>query len=159
MERRPHASSTPITTFVQADTKSFRELVQRLTGQSDGGRSQRTAGMKRLHERRSRYTGSKLEIVKPAGPEDVFPPPSKSCRSGYVTSPLGTPSKSFSRLSILEDDQERKMVQSLNTDEEERAINERRFYLYPSPRSGSRYGEPELLSLFPLSSPRSNDQL
>lgn len=41
----------------------------------------------------------------------------------------------------------------LNEKEEENAIRERRFYLHPSPRSGIRTVEPELLTLFPLTSP------
>ncbi|PIA55256.1 hypothetical protein AQUCO_00800169v1 [Aquilegia coerulea] len=173
----PHAS-TPLTTFVQADTNTFRELVQRLTGPSEVDSenkpklvvedrnevaAQQMVGMKRppskLHERRSQYTSSsKLEIEKPAGfqfkPESLFSPSNKSSKSDFTTSPLGTPSKSFSKLSILEDDQEKKAVPSLNKEEEEKAIKERRFYLHPSPRSKSGYSEPELLHLFPLTSPK-----
>ncbi|XP_039133182.1 VQ motif-containing protein 31-like [Dioscorea cayenensis subsp. rotundata] len=44
----------------------------------------------------------------------------------------------------------------LNEAEEEKAIRERRFYLHPSPRSlSSRVSDPELLPLFPLTTPRS----
>lgn len=41
--------------------------------------------------------------------------------------------------------------------EEERCIAEKGFYLHRSPLSTPRGAEPELLPLFPLSSPRSND--
>ncbi|KAF5196224.1 Vq motif-containing protein [Thalictrum thalictroides] len=175
-------ASRPLTTFVQADSNTFRELVQRLTGPSEVADSenkhqlvvdnrnnevaaQQMVGMKKrppskLHERRSQYKCSyKLEIEKPAGfqfkpDKSVFSPSNKSSKSDFTTSPLGTPSKSFSKLSILEDDDQEKKVVVLNKEEEEKAIKERRFYLHPSPRFKRGYSEPELLHLFPLTSPK-----
>lgn len=41
-----------------------------------------------------------------------------------------------------------------NSSEEERAIAEKGFYLHPSPISTPRDSEPQLLTLFPLTSPR-----
>uniref|UniRef100_A0A803QSE1 VQ domain-containing protein n=1 Tax=Cannabis sativa TaxID=3483 RepID=A0A803QSE1_CANSA len=83
------AGCKPITTFVQTDTKSFREVVQRLTGPSEPNNvaqqevaatttNSKATGPKRqflttptappptskLHERRH-YMRPKLEIVKP----------------------------------------------------------------------------------------------
>ncbi|OVA01319.1 VQ [Macleaya cordata] len=184
--------STPLTTFVQADTSTFRELVQRLTGSSDtdnsgtsnvpqlnnAGSASEGAAMKvigvkkptfKLHERRQ-YSKSKLEIVKPGfqfksgspvlspsrpcfhTPESILSP-TKMTNSSLIPSP----SKKFSNLSIFEEEEEGKPTSfvDLNAkEEEEKAIKERRFYLHPSPRSrpGS---EPELLTLFPLTSPKS----
>lgn len=108
------ASSKPSTTFVQADLSSFREVVQRLTGPSDSdpvhdGSPLKPMGVKRpmfkLHERRQ-YTRTKLEIIKPtvqfklhSADQKSFSP-SKSGNSGFVPSPLSTPSKPLSNLSI-----------------------------------------------------------
>ncbi|KAL6338030.1 hypothetical protein AAG906_010595 [Vitis piasezkii] len=155
--------SKPSMTYVQADTSNFREVVQRLTGpshtdndQGGGAAAKGVVGVKRpafkLHERRQ-YTRTKLEIVKPPSPDfhvdhhhqqqqqlNFSPYPSPS--SHVVRSPLGTPSSIFSRLSI---------------EEEEKAIRERRFYLHPSPRSKPGFTEPELLTLFPLTSPKTSD--
>lgn len=194
---------TPSTTFVQADPNSFRELVQRLTGASNGSRhtptasppsdanegtplppsSQKISGGKRstfkLYERRQ-YTRPKLQIMKPAlslRPSQLVRSPSmpslqatepflippvtgfpaspavvSPSTPGYVTSPLCTPSAKFSNLSIL--DGVNKDSLELDHEEEERAIKERRFYLHPSPRSRPVNAEPELLPLFPLTSPK-----
>jgi len=59
----------PLTTFVQTDTNTFREVVQRLTGPSEGNATQEGATMKvvgikratpKLHERRQ-YSRPRLE--------------------------------------------------------------------------------------------------
>lgn len=178
-------ASTPLTTFVQADIDTFRELVQRLTGASDAdldnkphvekealneGTSQRMIGTKRststLHKRRTQYTGSKLEIVKPSvqqfrpcsrtsspSKSEMLFSPSKSYKSGFITSPA----RSFSEVSIREEDKEREFALNLNRDDEEKAITERRFYLHPSTRPKQEDGEPELLPLFPLTSPKGDE--
>ncbi|CAN0891276.1 VQ motif-containing protein 19 [Linum grandiflorum] len=44
--------------------------------------------------------------------------------------------------------------EAFRTEEEERAIAEKGFYLHPSPLSTPRESEPQLLPLFPLTSPR-----
>ncbi|XP_075662636.1 VQ motif-containing protein 31 [Castanea sativa] len=172
---RGTASCKPLTTFVQTDTHTFREVVQRLTGPSEGNTTQEAAatkvvGVKRptpkLHERRQ-YSRPKLEIVKPPCP---FKPatstastdqksfsPTKSGNSGFLPSPV-TPSTMFSKLTILEEQKnEESAIPELNSQEEERAIKERRFYLHPSPRSRPGYTEPELLTLFPLTSPKTSE--
>ena len=181
------AGCKPLTTFVQTDTKSFREVVQRLTGPSEPNNaaqqqeaattSNKITGPKRptttttttskLHERRQ-CMRPKLEIVKPTFHfRSSFPSstdqnqsvsPSKLGNNnsglGFVTSPLGTPSTIFKKLSIQEEKKKEEPVE-LNSQEEEKAIKERRFYLHPSPRGRPGYTEPELLTLFPLSSPTS----
>ncbi|KAF3444207.1 hypothetical protein FNV43_RR13897 [Rhamnella rubrinervis] len=184
------AGCKPLTTFVQTDTHTFREVVQRLTGPSDHhhhhqsnnnnastnpalqdqvvGHSKMmmmgtsTSSVKRttskLHERRQ-CMRPKLEIVKP----NFYFKPAESFSPTKAPSPLGTPSSIISKLSIQENKAEaEEAVAVLNRQEEERAIKERRFYLHPSPREPRQLGGgdtttnqvPQLLTLFPLSSPR-----
>jgi len=156
----------PVTTFVQTDTNTFREIVQRLTGPTENNAAAatpeatviKTAIQKRptskLHERRQ-CMRPKLEIVKP--PLSFKPtgttPSSKSGNTNLLTSPVGTPSSLFSNLSLIEGEPD---SCTTNIEEEEKAIKERRFYLHPSPRSKPGYTEPELLTLFPLTSPNSS---
>ncbi|XP_010452849.1 PREDICTED: VQ motif-containing protein 31-like isoform X1 [Camelina sativa] len=168
------ATCKPVTTFVQTDTNTFREIVQRLTGPSENNSAVappeatviKTVIQKKptskLHERRQ-CMRPKLEIVKP--PLSFKPtgttPSSKSGNTNLLTSPVGTPSSLFSNLSLVEGEpdscttnieEEGKAIK----EEEEKAIKERRFYLHPSPRSKPGYTEPELLPLFPLTSPNSS---
>lgn len=156
-----HVSCKPLTTFVQTDTTTFREIVQRLTGPSESHAppskavgSRRPTTTSKLHERRH-LTRPKLQIVKPS-PSHFKPITPTTSISGehpsYITSPVGTPSKILSKLSIEDGEKE------LNNMEEEKAIKERRFYLHPSPRSMPGYAQPELLSLFPLESPKTSQK-
>ncbi|CAN8298769.1 unnamed protein product [Cochlearia groenlandica] len=162
------ATCKPVTTFVQTDTKTFREIVQRLTGPSENNAAAvsdttviKIATQKRpipkLHERRQ-CMRPKLEIVKP--PLSFKPtgttPSSKSGNTNFLTSPVGTPSSLFSNLSLIEGEKADPDSCTTNIEEEEKAIKERRFYLHPSPRSKPGYTEPELLTLFPLTSPNSS---
>ncbi|KAJ4715103.1 putative VQ motif-containing protein [Melia azedarach] len=162
------AGCKPLGTFVQTDTDTFREVVQRLTGPSEADFSMqeraamKVAGIKRqtskLHERRQ-YTRPKLEIVKPPITFKPASSPSKSETPSFVTSPLGTPSTIFSKLSIMEEqNKEEPAISELNSQEEEKAIKERRFYLHPSPWPRPGYTEPELLTLFPLTSPKTSEK-
>ncbi|KAH7566906.1 hypothetical protein JRO89_XS08G0251300 [Xanthoceras sorbifolium] len=149
------AGCKPITTFVKTDTNTFREVVQRLTGPSEiesaaAAASSTKRQTSKLHERRQ-YTRPKLEIVKPP---INFKPASSPRSSKPGTPTVVTPSTIFSNLSLLEES----IFSEFNSQEEEKAIKERRFYLHPSPR-GSRpgYTQPELLTLFPLTSPKTAD--
>lgn len=176
----------PLTTFVHADTSTFREVVQRLTGgggpnqtQTQHEKSIGAAGISskrtttssstsKLHERRQ-YMRPKLEIVKPTT--------STTTSHFKSSSPLVSPSTILSKLSIVEQENKgggspaaaaKSTVRSYDNEdetnrnshlEEERAIQERGFYLHPSPRRGkSPKSPPELLTLFPLTSPKSNLQ-
>ncbi|CAO2836526.1 unnamed protein product [Amaranthus hypochondriacus] len=146
---RNMCDSNPLITYVKADTMNFKNVVQRLTGiheetSAKGG----NIGVKKpefkLHERRQ-YKG-KLEMIKA---------PKSSIKEGALgnrviqTSPLNTPTKYLSSLCLGEDEEEE--------EEEEKATKKRRFYLHPSLNTTSKTGfnEPELLNLFPLTSPSS----
>ena len=170
MEKPASKASTsckPLTTFVQTDSNTFREVVQRLTGPSESDAAQGGGGMKgpgskrptsKLHERRQ-YMRPKLEIVKPPLSFKPATSPSISGSSSLLTSPVGTPSTIFSKLSLLEvENREESAKIELNTEEEEKAIKERRFCLHPSPRSRAGKMEPKLLALFPLTFPRTNEK-
>ncbi|THU46674.1 hypothetical protein C4D60_Mb09t07390 [Musa balbisiana] len=147
---KPHGGEAPQrcpTTFVQTDAATFKELVQRLTGphkQPPDAASfapAKVAGLKRLHERR-RGSRLKLPVMKPAvGPAVLSP---------SLMTALVSPSTGFAGLGICDELNEEE-------EEEEKAIKERRFYLHPSPRSRSQNAEPELLPLFPLTSPKPHD--
>ncbi|CDY44777.1 BnaC02g01100D [Brassica napus] len=118
----------------------FREIVQRLTGPSENNNAaavpeatvikpatQKKKPTSKLHERRQ-CMRPKLEIVKPP----------------LSFKPIGTTPSSKSD------------GDKADIDQEEKAIKERRFYLHPSPRSKPGFTEPELLTLFPLTSPNSS---
>ncbi|XP_042493176.1 VQ motif-containing protein 31-like [Macadamia integrifolia] len=164
----------PVTMFIQTDTTRFRELVQRLTGQSPGneGEAPKVTGFKRsmskLHERR-KYMISKLKVAKPGlqiKPGSTilqhsiagFHSPCESIKFSFIASPLSTPSKAFSNLSIKGEEEEEEegkwVLPEIDREEEEKAIKERRFYLHSSPRCRPGNSEPELLHLFPLISPK-----
>ncbi|XP_042431238.1 VQ motif-containing protein 31-like [Zingiber officinale] len=153
MEKPPSAPSPPpSTTFVQADAATFKELVQRLTGHhepphrrsppnSPSVDAARLSGVKRLHERRRGGGGCsrlKLSVHKPAA--------------------AGPASKPASPAAAEEEEVGHKEVIVVNEEEEEQAIKERRFYLHPSPRSRTRMPQPDLLPLFPLTSPKAGEQ-
>ncbi|CAJ2676741.1 hypothetical protein L195_g010531 [Trifolium pratense] len=188
MDKPPtHGTTTgdckPLTTFVQTNTDGFREVVQRLTGPSEVTATKEDQATKapppmkrtpsKLHERR-KCMKPKLEIVKPSfqyyKPGSASPS-SKSRNSSIPSSPVSgsgsssllpsptTPSTLFSRLTIVEDERKQELNE-INIEEEEKAIKERRFYLHPSPRSKSGgFGEPELLVLFPLASPKASEEV
>ncbi|KAK6929018.1 VQ protein [Dillenia turbinata] len=181
-------ATKPMTTFVQTDSNTFREVVQRLTGPSEsqpgaeGPLPKAAVGVKKpsfkLHERRQ-YARPKIEIVKPSfhfkhpglpspNSKTTFPgfnspisPSMSGSSSGFLPSPSHAASSIFANLSLLEEKQkageEIAMRTKINNQEEEKAIKERRFYLHPSPRSKAGFSEPELLTLFPLTSPKSDN--
>ncbi|XP_055827355.1 VQ motif-containing protein 11 [Solanum dulcamara] len=150
-------SSTPNTTFVQADPSNFRAVVQRLTGATQDSSSVKLpvtgtgpAGPRRpvfkLHERRQ--SARKLEIMLNNGGSFGGPllspssPSSAARKRSFLASPI-------SPLEILTRGSPRSPME-----EEEKAIAEKGFYLHPSPLSTPRGSEPpELLPLFPLQSP------
>ncbi|KAF3633481.1 putative leucine-rich repeat receptor protein kinase EXS-like [Capsicum annuum] len=155
-------SSSPNTTFVQADPSNFRAVVQRLTGATQDSSTLKLpvtgpgpAGPRRptfkLHERRQ--SARKLEIMLNNGGgsgsfngTNMVGPLSSSPSSTRKRSFLASP---ISPLEMLTRGSPRSPME-----EEEKAIAEKGFYLHPSPLSTPRGSEPpELLPLFPLQSP------
>ncbi|CAN1166053.1 VQ motif-containing protein 4 [Linum perenne] len=196
---RPIARSDSInpypTTFVQADTSSFKLVVQMLTGspkpaapssQPDSThlhpkshshsippiksipikRNQSSSSGFKLYERRNSLKNLKINPLNPflAGstrkqPEilspsildfpalvlspvtPLIPDPFDRSGSGFSSSPMSggaTPAGNV-----------------METEEEEKAIKERGFYLHRSPATTPREAEPpRLLPLFPVTSPR-----
>lgn len=173
--------TTAPTTFVQADTNNFRDVVQKLTGAVPGDASDKLPVMTnparpavgprkapfKLHDRRPSVR--KLEIK--LGYASLYSPRSPSA-STLLTSPSGSspyspqiyhhpiPNNNGSSTSLPFPSPVTPLVIdkvfSPDVSEEERAIMERRFYLHPSPRTSTPRGSdpPELLPLFPLSSPK-----
>ncbi|XP_051136127.1 VQ motif-containing protein 4-like [Andrographis paniculata] len=130
------ASNSYPTTFVQADTSTFKHVVQMLTGSTSdtappppragGGSCFFVPPIKKkqsfkLYERRNSTLKNGLFIDAPPG------------KSPGILSP-----------SILD-------FPALALSPEEKAIAEKKFYLHPSPRGGA--ASPRLLPLFPVTSP------
>ncbi|KAL0407381.1 UNVERIFIED_CONTAM: VQ motif-containing protein 4 [Sesamum latifolium] len=190
--RTPQPPPTPITrsepnnpyptTFVQADTSSFKQVVQMLTGSTEtarlasrpdpvrnpippiktGPRKDKSAS--KLYERRNSLKNFK---ISPLGPGLVNSTP--GFLSGYSGSPrpgtpeilspsiLDFPSLVLSPVTPLIPDPFNRASNSdsnLDTTAEEQAIKEKGFYLHPSPANTPRDSEPRLLPLFPVTSPR-----
>ncbi|CAK9178885.1 unnamed protein product [Ilex paraguariensis] len=151
-------SPTP-TTFVQADTNTFRELVQKLTGASSDSQDKLpvthptrfstkpvdTTRIRRspfkLQERRQ-HTMRKLEVKLGLTSLYNSPRQAQSMLSSVQSpvTPLGCDSVFVSRVGT-----------ESPPSEEEKAIAAKGYYLHPSPRKAQ---PPELLTLFPLTSPR-----
>ncbi len=163
MEKHSNSMNSPTaTTFVQADTNTFRDLVQKLTGLSgDSDKLPVTVPSKlpskpgdptgprrspfKLHERRHTHTMRKLEIK--LGLTNLAHSPSQTHR---LDSPIQSPVTPLGSDSPF--------LPSSGTEsplsDEEKAIAGRGFYLHPSPLCTPRGTDPpELLTLFPLSSP------
>ncbi|XP_028792957.1 VQ motif-containing protein 4 [Neltuma alba] len=177
----PRSDSNPYpTTFVQADTSSFKQVVQMLTGSSHPPSQDpasappppppssaaknfnippvKTAPKKqgfKLYERRNSLKNSLM--INTLVPNYAHSSGFSSPRKPEILSPsiLDFPSLTLSPVTPLNDDPFDKSSPSLgNSSEEEKAIAEKGFYLHPSPMSTPRDSEPQLLPLFPLTSPR-----
>ncbi|GFZ05651.1 VQ motif-containing protein [Actinidia rufa] len=133
------------TTFIQADTSTFKQVVQMLTGSPEttkqASKPAKTGPKKpgfKLHERRNSLKN--LKMIIPGLALDSVLSPSQS----KILSP-----------SVLD---LRQLVLSpktpLNSSLEEKAIAEKGFYLLGSPVTTPRGTEPQLLPLFPVTSPR-----
>ncbi|XP_021889382.1 VQ motif-containing protein 33-like [Carica papaya] len=167
MERHHHLHAIPPTspaptTFVQADTNSFRDLVQRLTGLatdshklprlsskpslSTAAAADSTAPRRstfKLQERRHsmRKLEIKLGLICNDSPTRQTHNPDSPTPSPVT--PLGSDSLFFHSPSSKSP-----------SSEEEKAIADKGFYFHPSPLNTPRSSQPpELLTLFPLSSP------
>ncbi|CAL0333753.1 unnamed protein product [Lupinus luteus] len=165
------------TTFVQADTSSFKQVVQMLTGSQETTKptqqqqqhqqhppssrnfnippiktaSKKQQGFK-LYERRNSNLKNSL-IINTLVPNLAYNKPE-------ILSPSLLDFPSLSLLSPVtplndHDPFDKSSLSSLgSSSEEDRAIAEKGFYLHPSPMSTPREFEPQLLPLFPLTSPR-----
>ncbi|KAI3702843.1 hypothetical protein L6452_28596 [Arctium lappa] len=177
---RPVSRSEPTpypTTFVQADTTNFKQVVQMLTGSSETAKQasskptqqpdpnpakvsippiktgqQKKPGFK-LYERRNSLKNG-LMINPNSVPKFGSGYGSGSPRFHEILSPsiLDFPALVLSPVTPLTGDPFYKSSPSVgNSSEEDRAIAEKGFYLHPSPRAAA---EPQLLPLFPVTSPR-----
>ncbi|RWR96237.1 VQ motif-containing protein 4 [Cinnamomum micranthum f. kanehirae] len=162
------------TTFIQADTSSFKQVVQMLTGSSETNTKQvakttdlsKTAmapiktGPKKpafkLYERRNSLKNLKISPFMPGF--------QNNCHNGFsprkpeILSPsmLDFPSLVLSPVTPLIPDPFKRSPAPPGDFSalEEKAIAEKGFYLHPSPMSTPRESEPRLLPLFPETSPR-----
>ncbi|KAI3800402.1 hypothetical protein L1987_28492 [Smallanthus sonchifolius] len=171
------------TTFVQADTTSFKKVVQMLTGSSETVKHASSAGrpdptarnpippMKtapnkkpsKLYERRNSLKNFKISPLVPgftnAGGFSGSP---RNSTQPEILSPslLDFPSLALSPVTPLISDPFNRSpvtdgIPNLDVGAEEKAIAEKGFYLHPSPATTPRREvEPQLLPLFPLTSPR-----
>ncbi|KAL2496417.1 VQ motif-containing protein motif-containing protein 4 [Forsythia ovata] len=181
----PRSDTNPYpTTFVQADTSTFKQVVQMLTGSSEtaqkasksttpsdppppssaakGGSGrippikstgQKKPGFKLYERRNSLKNGLMINTLIPSLAQNS----SFSPREHEILSPsiLDFPSLVLSPVTPLNEDTLSKSSPSMgNASEEEKAIAEKKFYLHPSPRTTPRDSKPQLLPLFPVTSPR-----
>lgn len=174
------------TTFVQADTTTFKQVVQMLTGSSETAKQasknapsdpahpttttstnsnkgcsippiktgQKKQGFKLYERRNSLKNGLMISPLVPGFHQNsTFSP-----RKHEILSPsiLDFPSLVLSPVTPLNEDTFNKSSPLMgNSSEEEKAIAEKKFYLHPSPRTTTpRDSEPQLLPLFPVTSPR-----
>ncbi|KAL8249463.1 hypothetical protein R6Q59_006331 [Mikania micrantha] len=170
------------TTFVQADTTSFKKVVQMLTGSSEtakyaaGVRSDapmrnpippmKTGPNKKpskLYERRNSMKNFKISPLVPgfANGSGFHESPRRPC-TPEILSPgiLNFPSLVISPVTPLVQYLFNRSPISgdspnLNVEAEDKAVAQKGFYLHPSPASTPRReSEPRLLPLFPVNSPR-----
>ncbi|KAL3820456.1 hypothetical protein ACJIZ3_006361 [Penstemon smallii] len=180
---RSEPNSPYPTTFVQADTSSFKQVVQMLTGSTDPARPptrsnpvrnpippiksgpRKDKSGSKLYERRNSMKNFK---ISPLGPGLVSSRP--GLFSGYSGSPrpgtpdilspsiLDFPSLVLSPVTPLIPDPFNRNGSGNNNNldmkAEDKAIEEKGFYLHPSPANTPRDSEPRLLPLFPVTSPR-----
>lgn len=141
-----HNKNNNNTTFVQAEPSNFRSVVQKLTGFEsnklpiiDRARSSTF----KLHERR--HSTRNLQCIFTGKTTNLSTRQKiSSSSSSFLASPV-SPLEMLTRgRSTMEDEDEE--------EEEKRAIAEKRFYLHPNTPRVSQ--PPQLLSLFPLQSPK-----
>ncbi|XP_023744517.1 VQ motif-containing protein 4 [Lactuca sativa] len=171
------------TTFVQADTTSFKKVVQMLTGSSETVKqsaattrpdlaarnpipAMKTGPNKKpskLYERRSSLKNFKISPLAPGftnGGGSSGSPRNPNAPEIMSPSLLDFPSLVLSPVTpLLSDPFNRSPANdcspNLDVEAEEKAIAEKGFYLHPSPATTPRReSEPQLLPLFPVTSPR-----
>ncbi|XP_071705904.1 VQ motif-containing protein 4 [Rutidosis leptorrhynchoides] len=174
------------TTFVQADTTSFKKVVQMLTGSSEtvkhatatrpdphtrhpippmktGPNKKHTS---KLYERRNSMKNFKISPLVPGFVNGSgFSGSPRRPSTPEILSPgiLNFPSLMLSPVTPLVPDLFKSPVTgnctNMNVEAEDNAIAKKGFYLHPSPASTpKRDSEPRLLPLFPVTSPRVSDK-
>lgn len=169
------------TTFVQADTSSFKQVVQMLTGSSETAKQASGSDPSSSSNSNSNSAKSSIPPIRTAPKKPGFKLYERrnSLKNGLMISPLipgihphnssfsprnkpeilspsilDFPSLALSPVTPLNEDPFYKSSPLTNLSEEDKAIAEKKFYLHPSPRRTPRDSEPQLLPLFPVSSPR-----
>ncbi|KAL1563725.1 hypothetical protein AAHA92_06155 [Salvia divinorum] len=155
--RSSHDANPYPTTFVQADTTTFKQVVQMLTGSSkpDPSSAPRPgAGIPPIKSTAQKKQGFKLyerrNSIKNGLIINTFAPNSNSNpNSPAILSPsiLDFPALMLSPVTPINEDR-------AAADQEERAIADKKFYFHPSPRTTP--DPPQLLPLFPVTSPRAS---
>jgi len=169
------------TTFVQADTNSFKQVVQMLTGSSETAKQassstkpnhnhnippKKQQGFKLYERRNSFHKNLNINpLLPPIFSNSSFSPRNKQ----EILSPsiLDFPSLALSPVTPLIPDpfnrsgssssSAARNGSSLDSLAEDKAIREKGFFLHPSPRASTpRDSEPRLLPLFPTTSPRAS---
>ncbi|KAJ4982342.1 hypothetical protein NE237_033179 [Protea cynaroides] len=180
---RSDANAYP-TTFIQADTSSFKQVVQMLTGSSETAKQASKAspadtsnkslippiktGPKKqgfkLYERRNSLKNLKISPLMPGAL--VHQNSGFSPRKPEILSPslLDFPGLVLSPVTPLIPDPFNRSPPPCNSNSngdsisnslaEQKAIAEKGFYLHPSPITTPRDSEPRLLPLFPVTSPK-----
>ncbi|XP_004252484.2 VQ motif-containing protein 11-like [Solanum lycopersicum] len=139
------------TTFVQADPSNFRSVVQKLTSFESNKFptiiDRTRSSTFNLHKRR--HNASKVEYISTSKTMNLSTTQKVTTSSSSFLaspiSPLDVLTRGISPRSTMDDDDDEE-------EEEERAIAEKRFYLHPNTPRASQ--TPQLLSLFPLQSPK-----
>ena len=170
MTRSEPANPYP-TTFVQADTSSFKQVVQMLTGSSETAKQAAAGGsskpsnsippmksipnkkhFSKLYERRANSLN--LKNINPL--TSFFSNHNtNSPRKPDILSPsiLDFPALVLSPVTPLIPDPFDRSNAAIDSEAEDKAIKEKGFFFHPSPRDKS---QPRLLSLFPTTSPRAS---
>ncbi|KAF5728299.1 hypothetical protein HS088_TW21G00446 [Tripterygium wilfordii] len=189
---RSHETNPYPTTFVQADSTNFKQVVQLLTGSSETAKQaskppqdpsqppppppQTTKNFIppkkqsfKLYERRNSNNNSfksnslMINTLNFFSNNSMNNSPGFSPRKPEILSPsiLDFPKLTLSPVTPLTEDPFNKSSSSVgnySSPEEEKAIAEKGFYFHPSPMSTPRDYEPQLLPLFPVTSPRVSDE-
>ncbi|XP_042063050.1 VQ motif-containing protein 4-like [Salvia splendens] len=159
---RSHDPNNPYpTTFVQADTSTFKQVVQMLTGSTkpDPPSTPRPAsasasglgiGIPPIKKKQGFKLYERRNSIKNGLIINTFSPNSNSpnCSISNSKSPgiLSPSILDFPALMLSP------VTPAIN--EEERAIADKKFYFHPSPRTAPE--PPQLLPLFPVTSPRAS---
>lgn len=180
---RSEPNNSNPTTFVQADTSSFKQVVQMLTGSSDTAKNAASVSARpdpiknpipvvktgskkekasKLYERRNSNKNFKISPLIPGLVNQIgyLGSPRKPCPAEILSpSMLNFPSLVLSPVTPLIPDpfnrsQQNGFDPNINMDAENKAIAHKGFYLHPSPSNTPRGLEPRLLPLFPVTSPR-----